>query len=141
MKIRVKKLYKDSIVPRYQHSDDACFDLHSHEMVTIFSGSFATVGTGIAYEIPNGYVGIIRPRSGLASKYAVRANSSGVIDPGYRGEVKCTMINLGENSFTINSGDRIAQMMIQKIESVEFEIVEDLSSTERNVGGHGSTGL
>lgn len=141
MKIKVKKLYEDAIIPQYQHPTDACFDLHSQQTVMIWPGQYKTVGTGIAYEIPEGYVGNIRPRSGLASKFAVRANSSGVIDSGYRGEVMCTLINLGDQLFTINKGDRIAQMMIHKVEHIEFETTEDLSNTQRGAGGHGSTGV
>ncbi|MGC9315382.1 MAG: dUTP diphosphatase, partial [bacterium] len=100
------------------------------------------VPTGIALEIPPGYEGQIRPRSGLAIKHGVTlVNTPGTIDADYRGEVKIIMINLGEDPFQIADGDRIAQMLIKKVEQPIFQIVNGLSETPRSSGGFGSSGV
>ena len=100
------------------------------------------IGTGLFFEIPEGYEVQIRPRSGLAAKNGVTVlNTPGTIDSDYRGEIKVILINLGEKDFVINSGDRIAQMVIAKYERVEWTLSEELSETDRGAGGFGSTGV
>jgi dUTP pyrophosphatase len=100
------------------------------------------VPTGLFFEIPEGYEVQVRPRSGLAAKNGVTVlNTPGTIDSDYRGEIKVILINLGQSDFTINSGDRIAQMIIAPVIQASFTITESLSETERGAGGFGSTGL
>ena len=105
-------------------------------------GARALVPTGIALEIPPGFEGQVRPRSGLAIRHGITlVNTPGTIDSDYRGEVAVPLINLGQEPFTIRRGDRIAQLLIQRVEPVEFEEVAELSSTDRAAGGFGSTGV
>ena len=110
--------------------------------LTIACGKTAIVPTGLFFEIPNGYEIQIRPRSGLAAKNGVTVlNTPGTIDSDYRGEIKIILINLGDEDFVINSGDRIAQMIVAPVTQADFSIVENLSETERGTGGFGSTGV
>jgi|SRR3989344_1838313 len=140
MKIKVKKIHSDAVIPDYAKDGDAGFDLHSLEEKILAAGEKAVIKTGIKIEIPNGYFGSIRDRSGLAAKNALHC-LAGVVDSGYRGEIGIVMINLGKDEFKINRGDRIAQMLIQKVERVEIEEVEELSESFRGESGFGSTGL
>ncbi len=116
-------------------------DLHAVEPVTIPMGGSRLVPTGLAIELPAGYEAQIRPRSGLALKAAITIpNSPATIDPGYRGEIKVILLNLGKQDFEIQPGDRIAQMVIAKYEAVVWEEA-DLSDSARGTGGFGSSGV
>lgn len=117
-------------------------DLHSIENVVIPARGWAAVGTGLALEIPAGYEGQVRPRSGLAARNGVTVlNSPGTIDPGYRGEVRVLLVNHSDVDFRIEPGDRIAQLVIAAYAAVEWRWAEDLDESERSVGGFGSTGV
>jgi dUTP pyrophosphatase len=141
MLVPVNKLYPDAIVPTYALDGDAGADLYSYEDVTILRHSFALIGTGICLAIPKGYVGLVHPRSGLASKSGITVlNAPGTIDSGYRGEIKVNLINLGLKHKGIAKGDRIAQIVFQRYEHVNFQEIETLDKTLRGANGHGSTG-
>lgn len=115
-------------------------DLHSVEAAEIGPGETRVVATGLAIELPSGYEAQIRPRSGLALNYSITLpNSPATVDPGYRGEIKVILLNLGRESFHIASGERIAQMVIARYEAVEFEEA-DLAESRRGAGGFGSSG-
>ncbi len=139
LEIKVKKIREDAKMPSYAHPGDAGMDLYSIESYIIPPHEKKIVQTGISMEIPEGYFGSIRDRSGLAAKYGIHA-LGGVIDSGYRGEIGVILINLGKERFEIKKGDKIAQLLIQKIESPKILEVTDLSETSRGVGGFGSTG-
>jgi dUTP pyrophosphatase len=129
-------------LPSYAHPGDAGLDLASAVDVEIQPGDRAMVPTGLAVAIPEGYAGFVLPRSGLASKYGLTlANSPGLIDSGYRGEIVCAVVNLdNERSVRIQRGDRIAQLVIVPVAAVEPLLVEDLPHSERGRGGFGSSG-
>ena len=141
--VAIKKLHPDAVVPSYAHDGDAGADLTSVESVSLQPGERALVATGIAVAIPHGYVGLVHPRSGLAFKQGLAlVNSPGTIDAGYRGEVKVCVINLDpQQSIDLPSGTRIAQLVIQKVELVAFEVQSELADTVRGTGGFGSTGI
>lgn len=141
--VRVKRLDPGLPLPHRAHSADAGADLYAAESVTLAPGERALVGTGIALAIPEGYVGLVHPRSGLAAKQGLSiVNAPGTIDAQYRGEIKVCLINLDpRNSIDIERGTRIAQLVIQRVELVEFYEVDELDETERGTGGHGSTGI
>jgi dUTP pyrophosphatase len=129
-------------VPRYAHgpAEDAGMDLHAVAAVALEPGQTALVATGIAIELPPGYEAQIRPRSGLALKYSITLpNSPATIDPGYRGEIRVILLNLGRETFVIEPGERIAQMVIARYEAVEWEEGE-LTNSLRGDGGFGSSG-
>lgn len=140
MKIRFKKLHKDAQQPKKAHNTDAGFDLTATSMRV--TGSIVEYGTGIAVEIPEGYVGLVFPRSSICKKAIHLTNSVGVIDSGYRGEVmaKFRLDAVDEPLSIYNVGDRIAQIIIMPIPSVTFQEAEELSDSERGIGGYGSTG-
>ncbi len=140
MKIFVKKLHHDAKLPTYAHSFDAGMDLYSVEDFSVKSGEIIAVPTGIAMEIPKGYVGLIWDKSGLALKSGVKT-MGGVVDSGYRGEIKVILTNLSSDALEIKKGQKIAQMLIQKVEQCEVHEVEKLSETDRAEKGFGSTGL
>ena len=138
------KASEGAIIPEYKTAGAAGADLCAllDQPLTIPAGKFAMVPTGLFFEIPEGYEVQVRPRSGLAAKNGVTVlNTPGTIDSDYRGEIKVILINLGNNDFTINSGDRIAQMIIAPVIQASFTITDSLSETERGSGGFGSTGL
>lgn len=142
MKLRIRKLHADAILPQYAHGpeEDAGMDLCSVADALLEPNIPQAVPTGLSLELPPGYEAQIRPRSGLAFKHAISvANSPGTIDPGYRGEVKVILINLGRQAYQVNKGDRIAQMVIAQYVAVEVEEGE-LSDTARGEGGFGSSG-
>ena len=126
-------------VPKYVHDGDAGADLIASEKTVIRARGRSLVGTGIRLEIPQGYVGLIWPRSGLAIKKGIDCGA-GVIDSCYRGEIKVLLFNHSDTEFQIEPGDRIAQILIQKVERVQFLPAEKLSETTRDKGGFGSTG-
>ena len=141
--IGIQQLHPDAVVPSYAHIGDAGADLTSVEAVHLEPGARALVATGIAIAIPQGYVGLVHPRSGLAVKQGLGlVNSPGTIDAGYRGEVKVAVINLDpHNPIDLPSGTRIAQLVIQKVEQVQFQVVDELDDTTRGNDGFGSTGI
>lgn len=143
MYIQLKKIQSDATIPQYAHYTDAGADLYSNETVSIYPGERHAVRTGVAIDIPYGYVGLIHSRSGLAANQGVMVlNAPGTIDPGYQGEIKVILYNSDPYlPVEIKKGDRIAQLVLQKFETMTFEIVDDFTSTtERGTGGFGSTG-
>jgi dUTP pyrophosphatase len=141
VKVRVKRLSPEAKMPRAAKRGDVAFDLFSMIDYELRPGERFAVPTGIALEIPPGYEGEVRPRSGLALREGVTVlNTPGTIDSGYRGEVKTIMINHNEEPFKITKGMRISQLAIRPVPEVEFIEVDELSGTERGEGGFGSTG-
>jgi len=143
MKLKVKKLNEKAVLPSYSKEGDAAMDFVATSK-EICNG-FIEYGTGIAMEIPHGYVGLIFPRSSITKKKLILKNSVGVIDSGYRGEIKFRFYRLHDNEYNSSFnvyyvGDRIGQIMIIPIPKIEIEEVEDLSNTDRGEGGYGSTG-
>ena len=143
MKVRIKKLSNRAIIPTYGSVGSAGGDLYSAEEneVVIAPNQTVLIGTGLAVEIPDGYVGLVYARSGLATKSGLApANKVGVIDSDYRGEVKVALYNHSTEVRTIAKGERVAQMVIAPYLKVEYEEVCDLTDTSRGEGGFGSTG-
>jgi dUTP pyrophosphatase len=141
MELKVKIIDKNAILPRYAHVGDAGLDLFSVERKTIPPGESAIIRTGIVIQLPPNTEAQVRPRSGLALKHQVTVlNTPGTIDCGYRGEVKVILINHGRTEFVVEQGEKIAQMVIKPVLTVEVTQVEELSSTPRGEGGFGSTG-
>jgi dUTP pyrophosphatase len=139
--LRIKKLDPEITLPAYAPDGDAGLDLCSAEDVDLEPGERAVVSTGFAMALPEGYAAFVQPRSGLAARHGISiVNTPGLIDCHYRGEVKIILINLGREAFEVKRGDRIAQMVIQKVESVRVEAVDELDDTARGSGGFGSTG-
>ncbi len=143
-KIYVKIDGEKDFIPNYSSLFAAGADLKA-DIETPFilaAGDFGLISTGLKMEIPVGYEAQVRPRSGLAAKFGVTVlNSPGTIDSDYRGEIKVILINHGKDNFTINRGDRIAQMIFSPVTTAEFIIDKELETSERNVGGFGSTGI
>jgi dUTP pyrophosphatase len=141
MKLKIKKLNSEAVIPAYQTKEAAGFDLHSIEDAVINPGERKLIGTGLAFEIEFGYEVQIRPRSGLAFKHGITVlNSPGTIDSDYRGEIKVLLINHSNSPFEIKKGERIAQAVVAPVIQAEIIEVEELSSTDRGEGGFGSTG-
>ena len=141
MEIKIKKLNKEAIIPTKGTTYSAGYDLYLLEEVEIKPHSNVKCPTGLALEIPEGYFGAIFARSGLASKKGVRpSNCVAVIDSDYRGEITIVLHNDFERTVKLEKGDRVAQLVIMPYLDVVFNQVEDLSETERNTGGFGSTG-
>src|SRR5690242_18336657 len=142
MRIMIKRLHADGVLPSYAHGpqEDAGMDLHSIEEVALEPGTPRMVSTGLTIELPPGFEGQVRPRSGLALKHAISMpNAPGTIDPGYRGEIRVILINLGPAAYTIHPGDRIAQLIVARYEPVEW-VEESLAESHRGHGGFGSSG-
>lgn len=142
MRIKLNKLHPDAHLPHYAHGplEDAGMDLRSVQGAVLEPNVPVAVPTGLAIELPPGYEAQIRPRSGLALKHAISlVNTPGTIDPGYRGEIKVILINLGRENYEIHPGDRIAQMIIAKYEAIEWE-EQELNESARGAGGFGSSG-
>ena len=141
--LQIEKLTSDAVAPTYAHEDDAGMDLRASEEATIPARSRALVGTGIAIALPHGHVGLVHPRSGLAAKHGITVlNAPGTIDAGYRGEVKVILLNTSDEAFNVAIGDRIAQLVVQKVEHPAVEVVALLDGdTARGAGGFGSTGV
>ena len=141
MKLRVRRLNPDAIIPAYAHPGDAGLDLHACEDVALDPGVACLVSTGVAIELPEATEAQVRPRSGLALKHSVTVlNTPGTIDEGYRGEVGVVLINHGPSTFQVTRGMRIAQLVVQKRWTVEVVEVDGLTDTTRGAGGFGSTG-
>lgn len=141
--VPLKKLTEDAIVPTYAKNGDAGADLYANEDVVIAkNGGRAIVSTGIAIAIPEGYVGLVHPRSGTAAKNGLTVtNAPGTIDSGYRGELKILLINHGSEHLGFLKGDRIAQLVVQNYFQARFAEVDELDVSERGDGGFGSTNL
>jgi dUTP pyrophosphatase len=142
LKIQVLRLDPGLPVPAYAHPGDAGADLVAAVDVTLAPGERALVPTGIALALPDGYVGLVHPRSGLAARHGLSiVNSPGTIDAGYRGEIKVLLINHDQReSIELRRGDRVAQLVIQRFERASFEAVQALPESARGSGGYGSTG-
>lgn len=142
MQVKLKKLHPEAKIPSYQSKGAAGFDFCSIEKKLIKAGEWELVKTGLAFEIAEGYELQVRPRSGLALKNGISVlNSPGTVDSDYRGEICVILINHSKVDFNIEVGDRIAQGVIAKVEQVGFELVENLSDTQRGEGGFGSSGI
>ena len=138
----VQRLDRDLPLPAYAREGDAGLDLHAREGVTLAPGARAAVGTGVAMALPDGYAGFVLPRSGLALRHGLSlVNTPGLIDAGYRGEIRVILINHDPTTpVTLSRGDRIAQLVIQRVEQVDVIEVDTLPETHRGSGGFGSTG-
>lgn len=142
MRLRVRRLDEGLPLPSYARAGDAGLDLLSAEAVTLKPGERAAVPTGLAVEIPRGYAGFVHARSGRALREGLAlANAPGLIDSGYRGEIKVIVVNLDPSDVVhVERGDKIAQLVIQPVAAAELVEVDDLDATERGAGGFGSTG-
>lgn len=141
-KILIKRLNSKAVLPKYETEGAAGMDLVSTKLVLVDHNEIAIVPTGIAISLPKGYEAQVRPRSGLAAKHGITVvNSPGTIDSDYRGEIKVILTKLTPDHYTINEGERIAQLVITKVEQPILEEVEDLDSTDRGEKGFGSTGV
>jgi len=131
-----------SFEPTYAHPGDAGADLRSSETKLLAAGERETFKTGVSIAIPNGYVGLVHSRSGLAAQHGVVVlNAPGTVDAGYRGEIAVTLYNSSSEDYQVNEGDRIAQILFQKFETAKFQLVEVLPGSHRGAGGFGSTGI
>jgi dUTP pyrophosphatase len=141
--LRVTRLRDDAVLPSRARSGDAGLDLTACESATVGPGERAAVGTGIAVEIPDGHAGLVVPRSGLALRHGLSlVNTPGVIDAGYRGEVRVVLLNTDrEEAFTVEPGMRIAQLLVVPAVAVDVVEVGELTASERGTGGFGSSGI
>ena len=142
VQVLIARLDPELPLPRYAKGGDAGADIVSRIDITLAPGERALVPTGIAIALPDGYVALVHPRSGLAIKHGVTmVNAPGTVDAGYRGELQIILINHDKSeSVSFKRGDRIAQLVIQKVERAEFVEVQDLPGSGRGTGGFGSTG-
>jgi dUTP pyrophosphatase len=141
VKVLVRRLDPAVALPAYAHPGDAGLDLSAAEAVTLEPGARTLVPTGIAVALPAGYAGLVMPRSGLAARHGVTVlNAPGLIDAGYRGEIKVLLINHGPDRVTLARGDRVAQLVVTPVAHARLEPVDDLPDTERGGGGFGSSG-
>ena len=139
--LEVRRLDPDLPVPSYAHPGDAGIDLYAADTTSIAPGARALIPTGVALAIPEGWVGLVHPRSGLAVEHGVTVlNAPGTIDAGYRGEVKVLLVNHGEGAFEVRHGQRVAQLLLVRVGRAEVRDVERLDVTARGDGGFGSTG-
>jgi len=142
MIFKIQKLQENAIIPQRAYATDSGMDLHCIDDFTLLVGEHALIKTGIAIEIPTGYEMQIRPRSGLALKQGITVlNSPGTIDSSYRGEIGVILKNFDNEPHSFKRGDKIAQMVISKVELVSFIEVDALNKTDRDTGGFGSTGV
>ena len=142
MTLRVRRVDPNAVLPTRAYEADAGLDLYALEPVRLEPGERVSVRTGIAVEIPDGQAGLVLPRSGLAARHGIAlVNAPGLIDAGYRGEVRVLLLNTDRRgAFAIEPGDRIAQLVLVKIETPAVVEVDDLTATERGAGGFGSSG-
>ena len=142
MNIKIKKLHQNAVIPKYAKLGDACVDLMAVSVTENTEHDYIEYGLGVSVEIPPGYVGLIFPRSSVTNHYLMMKNGVGVIDSGYRGELKARFQSMfpgmNENVYVI--GDRVCQLMILPIPVIEFDEVLELSETERGDNGYGSSG-
>ena len=142
MVLRFRRIHPAAVLPSYAHPSDAGMDVRSVDEVVIPAGKRALVHTGLVMLLPPGYEAQVRPRSGLALKFGVTVlNTPGTIDSGYRGEVGVILINLGDEDFTVHTGDKIAQLVIAPVTQPETAETDVVDETDRGAGGFGSTGL
>jgi dUTP pyrophosphatase len=141
MELKICRLRPEAVIPERAYSGDAGLDLAACEQVELAPGERATVGTGLAVAIPEGHAGFVQPRSGLAARHGIAlVNSPGLIDSGYRGELRVVVLNTDKDSaFTIEPGMRIAQLVIMRLPEVELVEVEELPESDRGVRGFGSS--
>jgi dUTP diphosphatase len=140
--LRVRRLHPDAWLPRRAHEGDAGYDLFAVEATTLGPGERASVGTGIAIELPAGHAGWVVPRSGLAARHGIAiVNAPGLIDSGYRGEVRVLLLNTDRSEpFEVQPGERIAQLVVAAVAAPDVAEVEELEASARGAGGFGSTG-
>lgn len=139
MQLKIKKLHPSAVVPSYAHHNDAGMDLCAAAEITIAAGERVQVQTGIAMQIPDGYVGLVWDKSGVSHKGGLKT-LGGVIDAGYRGEILVGMVNTSHEAFTFMVGQKVAQLLIQKIEQPDIEVVDELDDSVRGTSAFGSTG-
>ncbi len=140
MALHIKKLSSNATIPKYIHPHDAGMDLYSSETIVVNPGERKLISTGIAMAIPSGYVGLIWDKSGIATNHGLKT-MAGVIDAGYRGEIKILIHNLSQQAYTVQVGTKIAQMLIQPVEQKQVIEVQELDETARGEDGFGSTGV
>ena len=142
LSIELHRLDRDLPMPAYAHPGDAGADLHSAVEVTLHPGQRSLVPTGVALAIPDGWVGLVHPRSGLAARHGISlVNAPGTVDAGYRGEILVNLVNLDPREpFTVRRGDRIAQLVVQQVARATFVEVDSLDATPRGDTGHGASG-
>ena len=142
MTLRFARLHRQARAPAQAHPGDAGYDLFAAESAVLRPGERASVGTGIAVAIPDGCAGLVLPRSGLAARHGITLpNAPGLIDSGYRGELRVLLLNTDPaEPFGVSAGDRIAQLVLIRLEPAPLEEVEALEETARGLGGFGSTG-
>jgi dUTP pyrophosphatase len=143
IEVPIRRLRPDAIVPERAYAGDAGVDLAACERVELAPGERATVGTGVAVAIPDGFAGFVQPRSGLAARHGITiVNAPGLIDSGYRGEVRVVLLNTDpRTSFVVDRGMRIAQLVVLAVQGVELVEVDELPETERGVRGFGSSAV
>jgi len=140
--VRVQKIHEDAVMPKYVHEGDSGMDLFSVAEHVLKPGERQLIGTGLKVAVPLGYEGQVRPKSGLALKHGVTVvNTPGTLDAGYRGKLGVIAINHGAEDYKVEKNQKIAQLVIQKIEQAHLEEVQSLDETSRGEGGFGSTGL
>lgn len=145
MKVRIKKLYDEAIIPEYQTDGAACMDLHAvvtgnYNYDILRPGETKIIKTGLAMEVPKGWELQVRARSGLGSRGIIPALGVGTVDSDYRGDIGVGLTNVSNELLQINTGDRIGQCKLERVEKVTWDVVDELSDTERGEGGFGSTG-
>jgi dUTP pyrophosphatase len=138
----IRRLHEGAVLPTRAYPGDAGLDLSAVEGAVLEPGERATVGTGLAIALPDGHAGLVLPRSGLASKHGIGVlNAPGLIDAGYRGEVRVILHNHGSETFRVEAGMRIAQLVVIAVDDVRLVEVDELPASERGEGGHGSSGV
>lgn len=142
VEVLLRRLDPGLQVPCYSHPGDAGADLVAAEDVSLSPGERVVVRTGVAIALPAGYVGLVHPRSGLAARHGVTVlNAPGTVDAGYRGEIMVNLVNHDpQTAVSLRRGDRIAQLVVQRVERARFHVVDELPGSQRGAGGHGSTG-
>jgi dUTP pyrophosphatase len=142
IELPIQRLRTDAVLPERAYHGDAGLDLAACERAELAPGERAVIGTGIAVAIPDGYAGFVQPRSGLADRHGISiVNSPGLIDSGYRGELKVILINTDtSHTFVVEPGMRIAQLVVLEVPELELAVTDELPATERGVRGHGSSG-
>ncbi len=141
LELRVRRLDERAVLPAYAHAGDAGLDLATLEDLSLAPGERTAARTGLAVAIPHGWVGLVHPRSGLARRHGLTvANAPGTVDAGYRGEVQVLLVNLGTETVELAAGDRVAQLLLQRVGYALVVEVEALDDTARGQGGFGSTG-
>jgi dUTP pyrophosphatase len=139
-RLAIRRLREDAVIPRHAYAGDAGLDLSAADRHQLEPGERAVVGTGLAVEIPDGYAGFVQPRSGLAARHGIGiVNSPGLIDSGYRGEIRVVLLNTGREPFSVEAGMRIAQLVIAPVASVRLVEVDELAASERGTQGFGSS--